>query len=80
MWNLGRGEEGGELVVGLVETRVDVEEVSWVGGGRELFGHGGCLFQGENDRTYGFLESLSCTWIFSFIGHTHIYIYITRSL
>lgn len=45
---LGGGEEGGELVVGLVETRVEVEEVSWVGGGRELFGHEGCLFQVEN--------------------------------
>lgn len=37
---LGFGEEGGEVLVGLVQGGVDLKEVGWVSGGvLELFGH-----------------------------------------
>lgn len=40
---LGCREESREVVVGLVERGVDLEEVGGVSGGGKLFGHVGCL-------------------------------------
>lgn len=38
-------EEGGEVVVRLVEGGVYLEEVGWVGGGGKLLGHESGLLQ-----------------------------------
>lgn len=46
---LDGGEEGGEILMGMVEGRVDLEEMGWIGGGWKLFCHEGGLFKRENE-------------------------------